>query len=98
MTGMEHAIEHAAKVIWEAPTADFGGVSERDAHFLARVLAKVGLLAPAPAPEPRADFADAWDEGWEACHAFMGRGIFPPRTNPYREPVDRGEGDGSADQ
>ena len=42
--------------------------------------------------------SDAWDEGWEACHAFMGRGIFPPRTNPYREPVDRGEGDGSADQ
>ncbi|MBB0990057.1 hypothetical protein G6009_00945 [Dietzia sp. SLG510A3-30A2] len=42
--------------------------------------------------------ADAWDEGWEACHAFMGRGIFPPRTNPYREPVDGAEGDGRADQ
>lgn len=48
--------------------------------------------------ERDAAVADAWDEGWEACHAFMGRGIFPPRTNPYREPVDGAEGDGRADQ
>jgi len=47
VTGMEHAIEQAAQVMWEAPTADFGGVSERDAHFLARALAAAGLLAPA---------------------------------------------------
>ena len=51
MTGMEHAIEQAAQVMWEAPTADFGGVSERDAHFLARALAEAGWLAPAPLRE-----------------------------------------------
>lgn len=29
--------------------------------------------------------AEAWDEGWEAYHKFMGRGIFPP----YRTGADQ---------
>jgi hypothetical protein len=71
--------------------------------------ATVATYRQSPAPDRVAAFtrwleserfaarAEAWDEGWEACHAFMGRGIFPPCTNPHREPVDRAEGDGRAD-
>lgn len=29
--------------------------------------------------------AKAWDEGWEACHRFVGLGVFPPEPNPYRQ-------------
>lgn len=92
MTGMEHTIERAAQVIWSAPTADFGGVSERDAHFLARALAEAGLLAPAPLREVQ---AEAWDEGYRAGSQDMsdlraGRLTFQTITsNPYRQEADQ---------
>lgn len=120
MTGMEHAIEHAAKVMWEAPTADFGGVSERDAHFLARALADAGLLAPAPLREEWA--AHYVNGGGAVCRtrheaeAALDRmtrdshrhrvdeppapeiaGIYARYVSDWL-PVDRAEGDGSADQ
>lgn len=44
-------IDLVARTIAEAPTADMGGVSERDALFLARVLADRGLLYSAPTGE-----------------------------------------------
>lgn len=79
---------------------------EPDTNVMRATYATAATYRQSPNPGRAAEFdrwlagikADAWDEGWEACHAFMGRGIFPPRTNPYSEPVDGAEGGGSADQ
>lgn len=82
---LDETTEQSARVIGSVMSRwDMDGRPDVDGGIdtlIARALAEAGLLAPAPLAEVQ---ADAWDEGWEACHAFMGRGIFPPRTNPYR--------------
>lgn len=52
-------IQVVARLIAEAPTVDMGGVSERDALFLARVLEEQGLLC------------SHHEEEWSA--AYLGR-------------------------
>ena len=67
MTGMEHAIEHAAKTLWDYDNADqtpewrdmawndMGGsepcVERAEYELRARALADAGLLAPSPLTE-----------------------------------------------
>ena len=99
MTGMEHATEHAAKTLWDYDNADqtpewrdmawndMGGsepcVERAEYELRARALADAGLLSPAP--EPRADLADAWDEGYSACNEYQNAYVPVPRPNPYRK-------------
>lgn len=48
MTGMEHAIERAARIIRDG---DPEGMGYAQAHNIASALAEAGLLAPAPLRE-----------------------------------------------
>lgn len=41
------------------------------------------------AMENHAKLADAWDEGYEACHEYEAEWLVEP-TNPYRSEVSRG--------
>ncbi|MGX1598612.1 hypothetical protein ACWIDS_16300 [Dietzia maris] len=99
MTGMEHAIEQAAKVIAAAlhDKADvdlFGGYTDTDdlndsvldsrysLIAVARALAEAGLIAPAPLTEIRAE-----NQFGETHRRWATDWI----------PVDRAEGDGSAE-
>ena len=84
MTGMEHAIEKAARVIQQARDAgivyDDAGEPLSAAETIARALADAGLIAPVPLTEVQ---AEAWDEGAQAQAAAYGmdRDTGP---NPYR--------------
>lgn len=96
MDNMEHAIEHAARALFLSDRGDTlpAGFPERqwdEGHAVkddylrrARALAEAGLLAPAP--EPRADLADAWDEGYKDCFLSIdGSGWRELEDNPYRK-------------
>lgn len=65
MTGMEHAIEHATRVIGDLP-----GFNDAQVRGIAEDLAEAGLLAPAPLREVRAEnqFGETharWATEWE---------------------------------
>lgn len=84
---MSDAIEHAARTIHAGHCCpcDSRGCDEPDPvdYNAARALAEEGLLAAAP--EPRADLADAWDEGYNACNEYQNAYVPVPRPNPYRK-------------
>lgn len=104
MTGMDNAIEKAARAMWrcdnpdlhpawvERSWGDAGESGERAEYELrARALAEAGLLAPAPLTEMQ-DWA--WLEGWSACWDWTRGGMTGPEpTSPYSA-----EGDGRAEQ
>lgn len=85
MTGMEHAIEQAERLIDDILSADPQVANEMfgdEPDKIARALAAAGLLAPAPLTEIRAEnqFGEThrrWATDWEL--------------------VDRAEGDGRAE-
>ena len=102
---MEHTIDQVAQVLNDegACCGDCGREPgepllecpdcERFLTGYARALADAGLLSPAP--EPRADLADAWDEGYSAGADDMsdlraGRLTFQTITsNPYQQEATR---------
>lgn len=104
MTGMEHAIEKATRII-HGCTGDEDG-----APVAARALAEAGLLAPAPLTEIRAEnqFGEThrrWATDWELVDRAEGESWYDAEPDAMPdvgwepiEPVDRAEGDGRADQ
>ena len=73
-----------AEFIYKLPTEDFGGLSTRDAEFLARALDDAAWIAH-PATS---DWAEAWDEGYargsEDEHRWCRGGPKVVTDNPYR--------------
>ena len=102
---MEHAIEQAEALVYgvfdDAP--DEGLDSFDFAREIVRTLTEAGLLAPAPLRE---EWGIRWDDGvWEyyrnRAEAEFGAGDEGTPVHRYVSdwlPVDRAEGDGSADQ
>lgn len=98
MTGMEKAIERAARAIYGAVHRDTDPYSvplERAAERAARALAADGLLALAPLTEVQ---AEAWDEGYADGHSdgqMADRGDYALHDNynddrnPYRKEATR---------
>ena len=105
MTGMEHAIEKAAKVLAANWRNMHTNESLGQQRMLARALAEAGLLAPAPLREEwgtRFGSSEYVHFGTGVEYPVFFRGDPPKGVNVRRcvtdwTPVDRAEGDGRAE-